>query len=234
MAEHLRWNVRRREAASRTLAVLGVTAAQIAFGGFPHLQLYQNDPRVLHAITAVLADFQPTLVVAPLPLALHPDHNALGVLVTLALARQTDRSPCCLRYLVHSDPGAVHLRDIVTAESSTPRRALKREALDKHTTQTLLSRRRFMCYIGRASEMEDTKKHSQPSCCAVQFCSYRQALHNRNGPVHVSTLLVPTLLTCLVRYSKSTGNQKQTTYNNVHPDSFSTKLDNDKEVTREC
>jgi LmbE family N-acetylglucosaminyl deacetylase/glycosyltransferase involved in cell wall biosynthesis len=152
-ADRLRWGARRSEEALRALAVLGIAVPQAAFWGFRDQELTEElnhpEPRLLRAITAELVDFRPTLVVAPSRLDLHPDHNALGVLVSLALATHADRSISRLHYIVHGDPGAVRHDNIVVSEMTAPQRALKRMALEQYTTQLLLSRRRFMRYVDR-------------------------------------------------------------------------------------
>lgn len=153
-ADRLRWGARRSEEALRALAVLGISASQAAFWGFRDQELTQElnhaEPRLLRVITAELADFRPTLVVAPSRLDLHPDHNALGMLVSLALATHPDRSISCLHYIVHGDPGAVCHDNLVVSRITAPQRALKRMAMEQYATQLLLSRRRFMRYVDRA------------------------------------------------------------------------------------
>lgn len=151
--DRLRWGARRREEALRALTVFGITAPQAAFWGFPDQGLSNElnfaEPRLLRAIAAELAEFRPTLVVAPSRLDQHPDHNALGLMVGLALERSAHRPRARLHYLVHGDPGAARHGDLVALPLSPSQRALKRAALEQYRSQLLLSCRRFMRYVDR-------------------------------------------------------------------------------------
>ncbi|CAN5826459.1 hypothetical protein BH09VER1_BH09VER1_41940 [soil metagenome] len=143
----LRWGARRRVEAIDALAHLGVSADGGArFLEFPDRgftdSLLRCEQKIVSALQREIEDFRPSFVVLPSPLDLHPDHSALAVLAQLALRRSATASEV-LYYIVH-DGG----RDLVEFDISlrlTPAQQLKkREAILRHGSQMLLSRRRFL------------------------------------------------------------------------------------------
>ena len=149
-AERQRWGAQRRQEALAALRCLRLSEADACFLGLPDqgtttLLLSAEEP-LIRTLVEKITDWQPTLLVAPSPHDLHPDHNALAVLVNLALARLgSERGPRLLHYLVHTRKErlpaprwGLHL--------SMDERALKREAIRQHATQMALSQNRFLGY----------------------------------------------------------------------------------------
>lgn len=149
-AARARWGKRRRVESLRALAILGVPGEDVRHLGWPDLGLTE---RLLAGADAeqVLADelaaFAPTHLAAPVAGDHHPDHNALAVLVELALARVPGQRPRRLGYLVHGPA----LGDGAQARCrlGAAQREAKRAAVFAHATQVSLSERRLLAIAAR-------------------------------------------------------------------------------------
>ncbi len=148
-----RLGAQRRREALAALAVLGVRAEQTEFWAYPDQGLTQlltsADSRLSHQLVQTLRAFQPTHVVAPSRRDLHPDHNALGLLVAQAVAELPDQRPVRLHYIVHGSGAALRARDFVALPVNKEMLAAKRAALSQHGSQLAVSRKRFMAYVER-------------------------------------------------------------------------------------
>ncbi|MDD5348598.1 MAG: PIG-L family deacetylase [Chthoniobacteraceae bacterium] len=147
-AESKRWGAMRAEEAREALARLGFPG-EARFLGFPDQgmtpRLLQADPATMERLCAEICEWQPTRVVCPSSYDLHPDHNALYVLVQIALQRTGFAALPQLRFVVHCKrPGLIPCRAALSLTEAE--RQLKREAILCHTTQMVLSRKRFAAY----------------------------------------------------------------------------------------
>src|SRR5207302_6506914 len=97
-------------------------------------------------------ELQPTILVMPSAADLHPDHNALHVLLHLALARLDMPLAGLTRvtYLVHTK-GRRSERNRIALKLHHDEKTRKRAAILCHASQMALSRRRFLAY---ARELE--------------------------------------------------------------------------------
>lgn len=141
--DRARWGAMRREEACEALARLGVERDAARFLGFPDQKIAvlarAGCPKVLDALRAVIDDFQPTLIVSPSSRDLHADHRALAWF----LHRAAGEMPI-VTYIVHGDPDAERM---AVRLALTPREQLwKRQAIECHKSQLLLSRDRFLSY----------------------------------------------------------------------------------------
>jgi LmbE family N-acetylglucosaminyl deacetylase len=141
--DRARWGAMRREEACEALARLGVERDAARFLGFPDQKIAvlarAGCPKVLDALRAVIDDFQPTLIVSPSSRDLHADHRALAWFLHRA-AREIP----IVTYIVHGDPDAERM---AVRLALTPREQLwKRQAIECHKSQLLLSRDRFLSY----------------------------------------------------------------------------------------
>lgn len=147
-SECARWGALREEEARVALERLGFPG-EARFLGFPDQgmtpRLLAADPEPLERFRAEICAWQPTCVIAPSAYDLHPDHNALHVLVQLALERAGCAAIPQFHFVVHCKhperiprPLPLHLTE--------EERAAKREAILCHTTQMVLSRKRFCAY----------------------------------------------------------------------------------------
>ena len=146
-AERARWGARRRSEALAALELLGVERADVHCLGLPDLgltdALMRGEPDVVALLLAQIEEFKPTRLVLPVLEDRHPDHSALDVLLRLALLRYSGSVPQLIAFGVH---GAVPPEEGVMLSLSPQQCEMKRAAIQKHTTQMLLSRRRFVAY----------------------------------------------------------------------------------------
>ena len=106
--DRARFAVRRKGEALRALERLGVGKQATRFLGFPDqgttgLLVHANEV-AQHALDGVLRAWQPTVVVGPSLLDLHPDHSALAVMLSLALEElpRALAPRCHIRFLIHN------------------------------------------------------------------------------------------------------------------------------------
>jgi LmbE family N-acetylglucosaminyl deacetylase len=146
-AERARWGARRRSEALAALELLGVEAGDVRCLGLADLGLtdvlMRATPDVVSALQAQIEEFEPTRLVLPALEDRHPDHSALDVLLRLALLRGSGPLPQLIAFGVHGD---THPDDGATLKLSAGQCDIKRAAIQKHTTQMLLSRKRFVAY----------------------------------------------------------------------------------------
>ncbi|HET7064020.1 MAG TPA: PIG-L family deacetylase [Rudaea sp.] len=142
-----RWGARRRSEARAALELLGLEGDDVRCLGLPDLgltlALMSGRPDVVALLHAQLEEFKPTRLVLPILEDRHPDHSALDVLLRLALSRHTGAVPQLVAFGVH---GAAPEADSVTLALTPEQCDIKRAAIQKHTTQMLLSRKRFVAY----------------------------------------------------------------------------------------
>ena len=148
-----RWGARRRAEAIAALRILGVPESSVVFLGWPD---QGTTAALLHAreesiaiLTREIESCSPTVIAVPSPHDVHPDHNSLAVQLQLAIAR-TACQPRQLRYFVHRR-GKLP-RHHATLRLTDAEQATKREAIQCHVTQMVLSRRRFVAYA-RSTEV---------------------------------------------------------------------------------
>jgi LmbE family N-acetylglucosaminyl deacetylase len=145
-----RWGARRREEALRALRILGVQTDpefwELPDQGLATL-LATGGEALVDRMRAVIDAFAPTLVVTPSRRDLHADHAAAVTAVERALRISHWSAVQHLTYVVHGSP-------VPPASALAPRHSLelrerKRRALQCHTTQLLLSRRRLLALATR-------------------------------------------------------------------------------------
>jgi LmbE family N-acetylglucosaminyl deacetylase len=138
------WGAMRRGEAVEALARLGVRDDAARFLGFPDQKIAvlarAGCPKMLEALRAVIDELQPTLIVSPSSRDLHADHRALAWFVHRAAGTATP----IVTYVIHGDPREERMAVRLTL---TPREQLwKRQAIECHKSQLLLSRERFLSY----------------------------------------------------------------------------------------
>lgn len=148
--DRARWGQIRRQEALAALAILGVHPQNASFLGFPDqglTALLTTDAKpIISRLIAEITDWQPSVLVGSALQDHHPDHNALAVLVDLALEQLPNQGkrPLLLTYLIHGQeatsviPYAINLTEQQVDH--------KRRAILCHATQIALSRRRFLRY----------------------------------------------------------------------------------------
>lgn len=158
--DRARFGARRRREALAALARLGIGARDAEFLGY-HDQgltvlLMSGGDAPLARLAQCITAFRPTMIVAPSPADLHPDHSALAVLVDFALAWLSPHGPAVrtIHYVIHdrrSEVGAA-TRPTVRAPLVVPlghrERVRKRQAMFAHGTQLVLRRRALLTRAG--------------------------------------------------------------------------------------
>jgi LmbE family N-acetylglucosaminyl deacetylase len=140
-SDRKRWATLRRIEAIAALQELGVPRSSTRFWGFPdqgltNLLLKADDEIPQHLIRE-FRDWQPSVLITPSPLDLHPDHSAAAVFARLALARSGHNSPSHFEYRVHkrwSNPTSPCL----TLDLSMEQEERKRRAIMCHRSQLRL------------------------------------------------------------------------------------------------
>lgn len=149
-ADRARWGARRRGEALAGLELLGVSGGAAAFLGLPDRgltsQLLHHPASCIASIASEIERFTPTILLCPSSLDLHPDHNALAVVIRFALERALPRMrwPTVLQYLIHG-------RRVLSSEDPSRRYvvldrqqvARKLAAVGAHRSQLMLRRRRL-------------------------------------------------------------------------------------------
>ena len=152
-AERQRWGAMRSREALAALETLGFTG-KTEFLGFPDQglsgMLMTNDAAAMNCICAALREWNPTLLVLPSHGDQHPDHNALHLLIQIALLRLGLEVPQ-LHYAVHcKHRDLIPLPFSLALDEAECRR--KRDAIGCHKSQMLLSSRRFLAYARREED----------------------------------------------------------------------------------
>jgi LmbE family N-acetylglucosaminyl deacetylase len=162
-SDRKRWGKLRRAEALAALRVLGVSPADVQFLALPDQGLtdllLRDCDRALTRITRVIDDWSPTDILAPSLLDIHPDHNAVAVLIRLIFADFLAPGISQWNYLVHGRSSAFFGR-AAELSSSELETATKREAIRCHQTQMKLSRRRFLGYAARPERFLRVERES--------------------------------------------------------------------------
>ncbi len=146
----LLWGMRRMHEAREALQVLGHPPACADFLQLPDQRLteyfLQSDQQLIDRLARVIAEAQPTLIVAPSAFDTHPDHNAFHLLLNRAVDAGGLHAIPRLFYSVHqrhyhANYGRVVLPLTVEEEET------KRRAILCHESQMALSRRRFLRHV---------------------------------------------------------------------------------------
>ena len=149
-----RWGARRRAEACAAMDLLGVPGSALRFFGWPDQGLTAMLMRDLSAEDQLgdeIDRFAPTVIAMPSLVDRHPDHNALSVLLELALFRRRRADCRRLGYVVHG-PGSGP--DGLSLPLDADQFAIKQRALLAHATQLSLSRRRMQHLGARTEQFE--------------------------------------------------------------------------------
>jgi LmbE family N-acetylglucosaminyl deacetylase len=152
-SDRKRWGKLRRSEALAALRVLGIHPSDIQFLGLPDQGLtdllLRDCNSALTRIAQVIDDWSPTDILAPSIFDIHPDHNAVAVMMRLIFADFVTPGVSQWNYLVHGRSPAFFDRAAQLSPSEMET-ATKRDAIRRHQTQIKLSRRRFLRYATRS------------------------------------------------------------------------------------
>ena len=186
-SDRKRWGKLRRAEALAALRVLDICPADVQFLALPDqgltdLLLHDCD-RTLTRITRVIDDWSPTDILAPSLFDIHPDHNAVAVMMRLIFGDALVPRISHWNYLVHGHSPAFFDR-AAELSSSELETAKKREAIRCHQTQIKLSRQRFLRYAARPERFLRVDRES--AVCDGPVYSVCRARDNLNVDLRFS------------------------------------------------
>jgi LmbE family N-acetylglucosaminyl deacetylase len=166
-SDRKRWGKLRRAEALAALRVLGICPADVQFLALPDQGLtdllLRDCDRALTRINRMIDDWSPTNILAPSLSDIHPDHNAVAVMMRLIFADFLAPGISQWNYLVHGRSPAFFDR-AAELSASELEIATKREAIRCHQTQIKLSRRRFLRYAARPERFLRVEPESAVRC----------------------------------------------------------------------
>jgi hypothetical protein len=157
----------RRAEALAALRVLDIGPADIQFLALPDQGLtdllLRDCNSALTRIAQVIDEWSPTDILAPSPFDIHPDHNAVAVMMRLIFADFLAPGVSQWNYLVHGRSPVFFDRaeELSPSEVET---ATKLDAIRRHQTQIKLSRRRFLGYATRPERLLRVGRESAVWC----------------------------------------------------------------------
>ena len=166
-SDRKRWGKLRRSEALAALCVLGIHPSDVQFLALPDQGLtdllLRDCNSTLTRLIQVVDDWSPTDILVPSPSDIHPDHNAVAVMMRLILADFLAGEVSQWNYLVHGHSPAFFDRaaELSASEVET---AAKRDAIRCHQTQIKLSRRRFLRYATRPERFLRVESESAVWC----------------------------------------------------------------------
>jgi len=162
-----RWGKLRRSEALAALRVLGIHPSDVQFLALPDQGLtdllLRDCNSTLTRLIQVIDDWSPTDILVPSLSDIHPDHNAVAVMMRLIFADFLAGGVSQWNYLVHGRSPAFFDR-AAELSSSEVETATKRDAIRCHQTQIKLSRRRFLRYATRPERFLRVERESAVWC----------------------------------------------------------------------
>lgn len=148
-----RWGQLRRSEALAALQVLGVPATDVHFMGLPDQGLTSLLTRgcrpTLDRLRRIITEWSPTDLFVPSVADTHPDHNALAVMLHIALNGFVTKPQMRIwSYLIHGRSCTFRKRAVSSGQSKAET-VRKINAINCHKTQLRLSRQRFLNYAAR-------------------------------------------------------------------------------------
>jgi LmbE family N-acetylglucosaminyl deacetylase len=162
-SDRKRWGKLRRAEALAALRVLDIHPADVQFLALPDQGLTDlllcDCHSALTRLTQVIGDWSPTDILAPSLSDIHPDHNAVAVMMRLLSTDFLTPGVSQWNYLVHGRSPAFFDRAAELSPSEVET-ATKRDAIRRHQTQIKLSRRRFLRYATRPERFLRVERES--------------------------------------------------------------------------
>jgi len=181
-SDRKRWGKLRRSEALAALRVLGIHHSDVQFLALPDQGLtdllLSDCNSALTRIAQVIDDWSPTDILVPSLSDIHPDHNAVAVMMRLIFADFLAGGISQWNYLVHGRSPAFFDRAAELSPSEVET-ATKRDAIRCHQTQIKLSRRRFLRYATRPERFLRVERESAV-CCDGAVHSVSRARDNLN------------------------------------------------------
>jgi LmbE family N-acetylglucosaminyl deacetylase len=166
-SDRQRWGKLRRSEALSALRILGIHPSDVQFLALPDQGLtgllLRDCNSALTRLSQVIDDWSPTDILVPSLSDIHPDHNAVAVMMRLIFADFLVGGVSQWNYLVHGRSPAFFDR-AAELSSSEVETATKRDAIRCHKTQIKLSRRRFLRYATRPESFLPVERESAVWC----------------------------------------------------------------------
>jgi LmbE family N-acetylglucosaminyl deacetylase len=166
-SDRKRWGKLRRAEALAALRLFDIHPGDVQFLALPDQGLtnllLRDCNNALSRLIQVIDDWSPTDILAPSIFDIHPDHNAVAVMMRLISADFLTPGVSQWNYLVHGRSRAFFERaaELSPSEEET---ATKRDAIRRHQTQIKLSRRRFLKYAARPERFLRVQPESAVCC----------------------------------------------------------------------
>jgi LmbE family N-acetylglucosaminyl deacetylase len=166
-SDRKRWGKLRRAEALAALRVLDIHPGDVRFLALPDQGLtgllLRDCYSALSPLTQVIDDWSPTDILAPALSDIHPDHNAVAVMVRLIFADFLASGVSQWNYLVHGRSPAFFDRAAELSPSEAEI-ATKCDAIRCHKTQVKLSKQRFLRYAVRPERFLRVERESAVRC----------------------------------------------------------------------
>ena len=166
-SDRKRWGKLRRAEALTALRVLDIHPGDVQFLALPDQRLtdllLRDCNSALTRLIQLIEDWSPTDILAPSLFDIHPDHNAVAVMMRLIFADFLAPGVSQWNYLVHGRSPAFFDRaaELSPSEAET---ATKLDAIRCHQTQIKLSRRRFLRYATRSERFLRVEREGAVCC----------------------------------------------------------------------
>jgi LmbE family N-acetylglucosaminyl deacetylase len=169
--DRIRWGQLRRLEAIAALRTLGIVPDDTIFLGFPDQGITQlllkNDPQIIECLINEIRRWQPTFLVGPSSLDIHPDHSAAAVLMDIVLDRLNHCSrPKRVECLVHTREKKQRASECLSLPLTDRQQEIKRQAILCHVSQVNLQRRKLLA---------KAQSHEEFLCVSEtppDFCGY--------------------------------------------------------------
>ena len=166
-SDRKRWGELRRSEALAALRVLGIDPVDVQFLAMPDQGLtdllLRDCNSALTKLIQVIDDWSPTEIFAPSLFDIHPDHNAVAVMMRLIFTDFVTEEVSRWNYLVHGRSSSFFNR-AAQLSASEVEIATKRDAIRCHQTQIKLSGRRFLGYATRSERFLRVERESVVWC----------------------------------------------------------------------
>jgi LmbE family N-acetylglucosaminyl deacetylase len=166
-SDRKRWGKLRRAEALAALRVLDIHPGDVRFLALPDQRLtgllLRDCNSALSPLTQVIDDWSPTDILAPALSDIHPDHNAVAVMMRLIFADFLASGVSQWSYLVHGRSPAFFDRAAELSPSEAEI-ATKCDAIRCHKTQVKLSKQRFLRYAVRPERFLRVERESAVRC----------------------------------------------------------------------
>ncbi len=148
--DRARFGNRRCNEATRALSILGVPLENVSFWSYPDQGmtdlLINNSREIVDRLVSKIEEWDPTVLVTPSMLDLHPDHNATAVMVYFALNRLKDKQAPkhILSYIIHGKNIIDKTAEAAKIRLNQEEKEKKLKALTCHKSQMTIHRRKFL------------------------------------------------------------------------------------------